>query len=325
MKYSSTTRLLNIIMFALLTLGFGTLAVYFGFMVAPFVWTGKGAPVKIPDLSLALVLLLGCYGLAAGCASLIGLFNSIRSFLKGNDDKLVRKSFNSYFAVGYITATAILLNAVWLYRLTTTNLKYDGIAFIIVVYLIAFILAMVATNVPLVKLYGDEDNASSSLSVLLLSSFCTGLGIALPFLACLIFAGANGSTNAGYRVMVWKFLTYALIPCLGALIALAGLLLHKKAEKGGNAKKAPAVLLYSSLGVYGLAIIAAGVFAVVYRATDDKYSLMNAKGVGSWANWLDTSITSFILGSLIIIAAAVLVTLTLAPMKKKTKRNGVSY
>lgn len=319
MKYSSTTRLLNIIVFALLTLGFGALAVYFGFMVAPFVWTGKGAPVDIPDLSLALVLMLGCYGLAAATASVIGLINSVRSLLKSSDDKLVRKSFNSYFAVGYITSAAILLNAVWLYRLTTTNLKYDNIGFIVTVYVIAFILVMVATNVPLVKLYGEEENASSSMIVLLQSSFASGFGIAVPFLACFIFAAANGSANAGYKVMVWKFATYAAIPCIGALVALVGVLLQNKADKAGSVKKSPAVLLYSSFGVYGLALIAAGIFSLVYRSTDSKFSLMNAKGVGSWTYWLDTSVMSFIVGGVIVIAAIALVVLTLVSPKRSKR------
>ena len=71
MKYSSTTRLINTIVFALLALGFGTLGIREGILVAPFLSVGNG-PLGNIDIGWGLTAMLGIFGGRIGCGRMAG-------------------------------------------------------------------------------------------------------------------------------------------------------------------------------------------------------------------------------------------------------------
>lgn len=317
-KYSSTPRLINLIVFAILTAGFGAMAIYFTFLIAPWTWSQvKFAPVSVDreNISLALYLMFGSLGVAGTVLSLLGLLKSIAAFRK-TDDESVRRCFDYYFSLGYVVATALFCNAGWLILLTTKNFSANlSVAFVVVVYVVALILVLVGTNIPLVKVYEDDDEGVGMGRILLSASAATGCGIAVTMLySGIITAALNDGTAATMLVYLTRYLILGFVALLGCLIAFLGLRTHKK----GNGKLA-SILLYASLGVYGLGMIGAGIMQTVV-----------AEGPKVWKNsgsfmGTDFAVThnttnmvlSYVFGAIVVIAAIALICVTLMPKKKK--------
>ena len=323
MKYSSTPRLINTIVFTLLATGFGFLGIYFGFLVTPFLWDKiANPPVEVPYLSVALALMLGSVGIAGFVLSLLGLFHSIKSLAKGKDDVSVLKAFNCYFAIGYVLVAALLLNAVWLIRLTTTNFNDSiSVVFVIIVYLIGVIAVMIATNIPLVKVYADDESGKSIGDVLSLASIAGGASVALVSLVSCLVTVAGGNGAPGQSVIATKFAVFGAIPLVGALVAFFGSFLGRK----NPGSKASVSMLYGSLGVYGIGIMVCGLFSVLQNdSKKDKYSFMfqgKSTNYGYWANWLDSTVLSFVVGGLIFLGAIALIVITFVPKKEKKAKS----
>ncbi len=317
MRYSSTPRMLNLVIFAALAVGFGFLGVYFGFLVTPFLWSGMHTtPIAVPEISVALSVMLGSLGVSGLIIAIFGLFNSIKSLLK-KDDVYVLNSFNCYFALGYLLVAGLFLNATWLIRLTTTNFNPNiAVWFVIIVYIVAMIAIMIGTNVPLVRIYNEDESGKSIGDVLLRASFAGGLGVAIVFLVSLLITAIGGEAGAGKNVISVKFAVYGIIPLIGAILALVGRFLAKKESES----KLSAGLLYGSLGVYGIAMMVCGIFSIIYNGDKDKFSLMTQTPYGHWNNWLDTTVLSFIFGGLVLIGGIVLVVVTFLPKKEKAKK-----
>ena len=318
MKYSSTPRFINVVVFALLFAGFTTLGLFFTFFYLPFLWQALGSgPVNpLTDISVALVAMLGSLGIAGAVVSLLGLFRSAKSLTKTNDDELVRKSFDCYFALGYILAVALLLNATWLIRLTTVNFGNVSMGFVVAVYVIALILVLVGTNIPLVKVYEDDQEAKGMGRVLLLASSSIGVAVGVTFLYAGIVTLALGGGLSGQSTFLLKYFTLAIAPCLGAILAGFGLVFSKK-----GASKKSSVLLYTSLAVYGLGIMYSGVLALLFNNTSkDKYIFMEQTLSAHPTNWLVNTVLGFVVGGLVLIGAIILVFVTLKPKKEKKAR-----
>jgi len=315
MKYSSTLRLMNVVLFALLGTGTGILGIYFGFVIAPHLWFGDFAiGFKAPDMSLALVSLLGALGLAGFGISLLGFVKSIMSLVK-KDDEIVRQAFGCYIALGYIVAVFFLLNAVWLYRLLTSNIGFDDLGFAIVIYVILMLVALIASSIPLVKMFGEGEGTNRVMMTLSEAAIAVNLAIAVEF--CVIFCANVGKINnyAHADVMATKFGLYALVPFLAAVVACIALLGYKRAEKAGAYRKLNGVLFECSLAIDALAIVMAGIFAYVYK--DNPYSLM-AKGVMmNWSYNEEFAIASWIVGGIMFLLSCLLVYLTVCPPKAK--------
>lgn len=323
MKYSSTPRLINTIIFALLSIGFGFLAIYFGCLVNPFLWNITGSPIdNMPTSgSVALYEMFGAIGFAGLIISCFGLVTSVKSLLKSSDDELVVKSFLSYIALGYMLTAVFLLNAAWLYRLTTSNFGYNGIGFVIVVYILAVIILLIATNVPLVKILGEEEDGNKTMSLITGTLAAANLGLALAFFGPWIRNLAAGAYSNSDLVNL-KYLMFFLMPLVAALIAFLAKLGYGKAIKTGQTLKKNAYLFEGALAIDGIAMIIAGVFSYLWR--EKKISFMTSVG-GSAAknsNWLEFTVMSIIVGSLIIIGAIVLVILTVKPPKAKLQKQG---
>ena len=316
MKYSSTPRLINTLVFAVLAAGFGFLAVYFGFLVAPYLWKEIGVTaIEIPVISYGLAAMLSSVGFAGLILSIIGLVNSILSFMK-RDDKYVLNGFNCYFALGYVLAVALILNASWLLPLTTSNFSGDvSMPFVAIVYVIGAVLVMVGTNIPLVKLYENDESGKTMGKILLLASIVIGVSIFITFAISLLFVLIYGAGKVGQINLIVKFLVYGLIPLLGACVAFFGL----RASRKDDESKLPATLLYASLGIQSLGILAAGIFMCAYN-TDEKLSLVSQTKNGSFGaldNWAGYAGLSFAVGGVILLGAIALIVITYLPKKEK--------
>lgn len=312
-KYSSTPRAINLVVFPILALGFGFLAVFFGFLLAPYVTKIAVAPIEMDfNIAYALYAELGMLGLAGFVVTCLGFVRSILAYGK-TDDESCRRCFDCYFSLGYVLAAGLFCNAGWLILLTTKNFGNVSIGFVVAVFVIALILVLVGTNIPLVKVYEDDDDGVGMARILLTASVAIGLGVGVIFLysALVNLIGNTGSGNKA-SVYILKLFLLCIAPLVGCLLALLGLRAHKK----GNGKAA-SLSLYSSLGVYGLGMLLAGALLSVtdnYKVWNNTGSLMESKmGVTSV---LTNSVLSYIFGGIVVIAAIVLVAMTLNPKKK---------
>ena len=317
MKYSSTIRLINLVLFALLGVGFGYLGVYFGILVSPSLWL-QNLPfsLKVPDMSLALTIMLGALGLAGLIISVIGLVKSIFSLVR-RDDEIVRQCFGCYISIGYLVALFFLLNACWLYRLVTTNLNFDDLGFAIVVYVILMIVAVIASSIPLVKMFGEGEGTNRVMIILTRTLLTAFFGIAVPFLAAYFVIQGNREIVSHADIMSLKFGLYGLISAIAGLVAGVAMLGYVRAEKAGQYRKINGIFFESSICVGGIGMIVAGILNYVYR--DGPYALMAAHVKSELTSSIATefSVVSYIVGGLFIVLALVLMFFTVFPPKLK--------
>ena len=263
--------------------------------------------------------MLAAFGLAEFLMSVFGLVTSVRSLLKSNDDQLVKDSFLCYIGVGYIVAAFLFLNATWLYRLTSTNFGFDKLGFVIVAYLIALIIVLIATNVPLVKLFGEESDGNKTMMLLSGSLGVANCGLALAFIGPMIRNLAYGSF-AHSNLVNGKYITYFLIPLIASLVAFVAFFGYKKAAASNETKKLNGFLFEGALAIDGAAMMVAGILD--YLTHEKKVSLLVSTAGNSAANsnWLEFVVVSCIFGGLIVIGACVLAYFTAFPPKAKTQK-----
>lgn len=201
MKYSPSTRFINIIINVLLLVGFGFLGIWFAFFVTPNLLTSSQPMpgVKLPEMGVGLSALLASLGIAGTIVALCGTIFELGAFFKGNNDDLVRKTFSCYIALGYVISTFFFLNAILFYRLTSTNFDESlDLAFVIAVYAVLTILAMIATNVPLLHMYGEGEHTNQIMKTV------TGGVLAIDLAVALVF-GTLYLANLGNRGRLREF------------------------------------------------------------------------------------------------------------------------
>lgn len=315
MKYSSTVRLINTILFALLGVGFGFLGVYFGILVAPYLWLGRlPFSMSVPNISLGLAVLLGALGIAGLIVSLFGFVKSILSLVR-KDDEIVRDCFGCYIGIGYIAAVFFLLNAVWLYRVFTSNIGFDDIGFAIVIYVILMILALIASSIPLVKMFGEGEGTNRVMAIITRALVAIDLGIFLPFGIGYI-AVKTAEPFSHQPTMAIKFGIYALIPLVAAIVGCLAYFGYRKAQKAGKYIKRNGLIFESALCVNGAAIIVAGILNYIYR--DQPTSIMAPAVQSQWSTYMNEfSVCSYIVGGAIVLLSLILIYFTIFPPKLK--------
>lgn len=319
MKYSPTTRLINVIVCALLCFGFGYLAVYFGCLITPFIWVGRG-PIDLPTMGLALPLMLGAFGFAGALISLYGLGNAVLSIMKEKDDRPVVRTFGAYIAVGYLLALFFLFNAVWLYRLTSTNIGYNEYAFVITVYAVLFFVALIISNIPVLKLFGENEELNKIMMIIDGTLLASTLSIGVLFgVSYLTF---NASTDVANKGLVLRNMGIAAIVFLvAALFACLAFLGYRKAAKAGVTSKKNGFLFEGSLLLVGAAVIFAGVAEYLSQSgkNPSSVSFVYKSTPNTNPNFMEFSVVAFVFGSIIVLAALYLM-LNTAKGEKKAQR-----
>ena len=318
MKYSSTTRLINVVITALLAFGFGFLGIYFGILVTPFRFVSGGGPlgVTFENVGWGLFAMLGVLGLTGFAVSGYGLVMSILSVVRGNDDALVRKSFSSYVALGYVIALFFLINAVWLYRLTSTNIGYDDIAFVIIVYVIAFLIAIIVSNIPLLRMYGEGEELNKIMRVI------TGPVLALSCSLTLVY-GLSFFLLPGDAYSRDVFARQLGIPALLFLVAFllsgAAFVGYGRADKEKKISKLNGFLFEGSLCVLGVSTILAGVFEYLSQSAKNAalVSLVGKSVPAGNANYMEFAVMSWIVGGAFVLLSLFLAYSTFKGEKKK--------
>ena len=318
MKYSSTTRLINTVVFALLAFGFGWLGIYFGLLVTPFRFAGDGGPFveSFENVSWGLFAMLGVLGLTGLIVSLYGLFNSVLSVIRGNDDVPVRKAFSAYVGLGYVVALFFLINAVWLYRLTSSNIGYDDIGFVIVVYVIAFLVAIIVSNIPLLRMYGEQEEFNKIMKAItgpvaaLSFSLFLVYGLSFVLLPANTYSRGTIATELGVPALIFLF---------ACLLSGAAFLGYGRADKAKIVNKLNGFLFEGSLLAIGAAIIVAGVFEYLNQSAKNPLlvSLVGNSIPNTNPHYLEFSVMAWIVGGLIVILGCFLCLSTLKNEKKK--------
>lgn len=303
MKYSSTVRLINTVIFALLLAGFASLGIYFGFVITPNLFYAGTSGLSVPNISYALSADLGVLGIAGGIVSLVGLGFSVKSLVKGNDDKAVVSSFASYIAVGLTLVGFLFLNATWLYRLTSTNLGYSDLAFVIIVYVIAMILILFASLVPLVRLFGDNDKYHTIMRILSGVLFAGTFATGIVFLPSYINVTSNVSSVSNGATVATQMLLGTIVPLVAAIVACVAFFLYGKSEKKGVVSKRDGFLFECALCLSGASIVLAGIMEYINQKADVAVSFI-APGVGQTnSNYVEFLVMSIIVGGVIILAS----------------------
>ena len=306
MKYSSTVRTINVVLFALLFAGFAFLGIWFGFLTVPFQWRGgSGSPLagSFPSTSFGLAATLGIFGIAGALVAGKGLVTSVLSMGRSNDDDIVVRSFGSYIGVGFVVAFFLLLNATWLYRLTTTNFKYDDVAFVIVVYVIGFLLVGFATLVPLSKIFGDKDRYNDIMKILASTFGFSLLAVAAVFFGAFINMLQFKDTTANSSQLLLEFGLGFGIPLAAAICYCAALLGYNKTSKDNVVRKSSGFLFEAGMCFTGSAIIVAGVLENIFQAKELRISLVASEVIAKNPNYMDFAIMSYIVGGLIVLAS----------------------
>ena len=323
MKYSSSIRLINICVFVLLLAGFGFLGVWYGFIINPNMIMGSepipGSSIKLPEVSIGLTSMLGIFGLAAGIVSLLGLIFSIQSFLRGSKDEPVVKSFCCYISIGYIISIFFLLNAMWLYRLTSSNIGDDDIGFVIAVYAILFIISIIGSNVPLMHMFGEGEHTNKIMKLLSGTIFSADFAVALVFAVLYFFNLGKSFSYSNYTLM--KILCLTLMPLLGALLSGIAYLGYSNAEKHNKIIKGNGYLFETSLLANGGAIIGAGLFSQLqYDNVSENISFIAKTYSAKHTYMLEFASMSYVTGGILVFISLLLIYYTVFPPKIKVER-----
>ncbi len=173
MKYQSTSRILSFIFHTLIFLAFGALGLYFGAFVVPQFCTAGYIEWRqsLFDAPYFLYLEFAVIGFTFFVLSGYGVYQAWCGLSKPNDDEPVVKSLTVFIVEGWIFSLALLLHGILLFDVTANG---TNMAFAVVMALIFAILMLIATNIPMVKLYDGKDSKQLVSYLLVGASIFTG-------------------------------------------------------------------------------------------------------------------------------------------------------
>jgi hypothetical protein len=250
MKYQNTSRVLCLGFHALIVAVFGALGIYFTFFVTPLYFTVYQTYFITLTAAFNLYLELGVLGMALFTISIYGLIQGIKAVLTPSDDAPVVKSFTAFIVEGYVASLFFLANGLVFFDLTSGS--SGNLAFVIIMAIIFAILLLIATNIPMVRLY-DGKNQNPLLAGLSLGGAVTFVYLALSYILALIGSASHSAeyyTNIINPSLLGLF--FASLIIAGLLIASAVLIL-----KSGDKKKKVNIAGYL---VGGSVLVLAGMF-----------------------------------------------------------------
>ncbi len=272
MKYTSTSKTLSMIFHAIIALGCCAMGLYFGFFVVPFAFTSN--PYQFSDnlfaASFYLYLELAVIGLAFAIISGYGFVKAFLSFSAGgNSDQMVRDSLTAFICEGYVAAVTLLLNGSVLFNAMTGS-ETASITFPIVMCILLSIVLLIATNIPMVRMYDGHDY-SPLLKGLSLTGGITLLVLSFETLLALIglYTRSFTATTNPFMAQIVAILVPTLVA--GALLLAAGILLKKK-EASAKSVKFTTIALGAAMIVLSATFICEGAFEFIWQ--DYNYHLI---------------------------------------------------
>jgi len=270
MKYQNTSRTLSFLAHALIALLFGLLGLYFGIFVVPWYFLPSTARTGIVEWfwenalfngSFLLYLELAVIGLSMATISGYGLYHSIKALQNPRDDAPVVKSFTVLIVEGWIMGIFFLLQAALYFDLTgNTGSTKDNLVFVIVMGILFALILLIATNIPMVKLYDGKDQKP------LLKEMVGGVMVVTGFTAiesaiALIANATNSSLNPWKQGEINWLLAVVVAMNLAAVV-LTAIAYFAVFNKNG---KLAAYLAGFAVLALGAGLIAYGVLSIVWR------------------------------------------------------------
>ena len=306
MKYSSTSRLVNAIVFPILLIAFGALGVYFSFFVSPTYLSSLGqAQYFTNNYAYNFSVNFGMLGIAVAALACYGTFLAIKG-LNDKSDAAVEKTFFVYVAIAYVFAAWFALNALVFYRLIG-GAQY---VFWIVIFVILLIGALIAGNVPLMKIL-DGRETNDILVILVEAAAALALGYICNTIPTTIVGIADSASgNGNYALYTNQLLVYSILGVVALCAACFAAALIKKGSKLGE------ILAGATLLPFGGIFVATSIFEIVnkYVAKESKFSLQGLRGV---AGGMDYIIMTMAVGAVLVIGGIIFLASSALPEKKK--------
>jgi hypothetical protein len=317
MKYSNTSRALSLLFHFVLFAAFGCLGAYFGFFVVPQYFdltTRDSFNANVAGQPFNLYLSLAAVGMAIFTASLYGFIQAVKATNNPSDETSLEKSFLAFIADGYIAAVFFIAHGVLYFDLAANS----NLALKIVMAILIGIIILIATNIPMYKLYDGKDTSPllSGLSMAGAESFGW---IAIFTLLSLIGSYKYINGGAGYgngtREINLQLLVVLAVSLIICGLSLAGaFLMKKKGDTDAKALKLGTFLNAGSFFALGAGLIAEGVFEFVWK--DKPVHLEAGSGTLYAFTGYGYGIMAVILGACFFAAAIALIVMTAKGEKK---------
>ncbi len=308
MKYTSTSRTLSLLAHAIIFLAFGFMGIWFGFFVVPQ-YLGANADYFYAVSGLAfntngaffLWFELAVIGLAFMVISLFGFIQAMKSLKDIHNDEPAVRSFSALICEGWIAAIFFFLQAALLWDLTANG----NLVFVIVMALLIAIVLLIATNIPMVKIFDQRDQTPllrDFIGSASLVTFFMGVEATLALIGAVTWANQKSQIfNLLYIIIIASFVT-AVLAFFGWLI-----LGKNKTDKG---LKISSFFSAGAIAVTGAGLITYGIFDIVYQHAPGSSSALLAvhlynKELSAFD--LGFGIMGIVLGSLLLIGAIVVV------------------
>ncbi len=307
MKYTSTSRTLSLLAHALIFLAFGFMGIWFGFFVVPQ-YLGGTPDYFYRDSGLSfdtngaffLWFELAVVGLVFMVISVFGFLSGLKAIQNPHDDEPAVRSFSALICEGWIAAIFFLLQAALLWDLTANG----NLVFVIVMALLIAIVLLIATNIPMVKIFDQRDQTP------LLRDFigCGALtSLVMAIEAALALIGA--ATWANQKVQV-SYLLYVVLVASGvaAIFAFLGWL-HLGKDKSEKGLKVASFLSAGAIASVGAGLLVYGIMDIVYQYApgSSNVSLPVHLYMKDLSFDLGFGIMGIVLGSLLLIGSFVVV------------------
>lgn len=243
MKYQSTSRILSVLFHGLIFMAFGALASYFAFFVLP--WSFSTNPTRwstsLFSAPFFLYFELAVIGLVMAILSAIGFYHGVKGVINARDDEPVRKSLTWFIVEGWVVALFWLLQATLLFD--CLNASNNNLAFVIIMSVVFTIIFLIATCIPMVRMYGDNKKPEYLLKSLNLGGIIGALTISFCTLLTLI-GNWSGSAGTAAQEYANKYFGYLLVATLViAVVLIVAYIALKKGKKASGYLVSTATLL----------------------------------------------------------------------------------
>ncbi|MCQ2798924.1 MAG: hypothetical protein MJ220_03485 [Bacilli bacterium] len=260
MKYTNTSKTLAMVFHAILFLAFGAMGIYFGAFVVPgyfntnIVYTGFRENLALISNSYMMYFELAVIGIVLAAMSCIGFLKAYKSLNAG--DKEVVDSFAAFIAEGWFLAIAFILNgAVFFGMISGTS----NVWFTVIIAIVFAIIALIATNIPMVKLFDGKDS-KPLIANLSYAGAITGGVIAVESILSIVFFNWNA---LAYKSKI--FIQLALIAILGIAICVACAVVAANGKKEGKTNALDGALIGAASFITGAIFAVLGVLAYVWK------------------------------------------------------------
>lgn len=305
MKYTTTSRTISLIAHAAIILGFGFLAVLFGFFVAPE-FLGSNADLFYKDVpgwnfnvdgAYFLWFELAVVGIVFTVISALGLYQAIKAIQNPRDDEPAVRSFSALICEGWLAAIFFFFQGALLWNLTANG----NIVFVVVAAILIAIVLLIATNIPMVKIFDQRDQTPLLRDFIGCGALVTG-AMAIEGVASLFYAMVN---NSGVRGQIYYFLYIIIIAsALAFVLALLGWLFLGK-HKDSKGLKISSFLAAGAIAISGVGLIAYAIMDINYGTAKTDIAVHLYSKLNSGFD-LGFGIMGIVIGALMIIGALVM-------------------